>query len=1016
MIIAKITQNDLELTVQEINIPYQHSQGLEMQFVRDEKFKDYTLLSFYKLEGDIEAKLMEHNNDIISIAKDVFKKIGKVSFSFSLTSGEEVIHLGVVEFYVRRAFGNDESILPQEDKNTWMDLIGNIAKDGVDNYWNSFYKEQIDSIVRDINSKVSDASNYANQANLAKTEAQQSATDANSSASSALTNANKAKEHLNSIVEKTNAFNADYTEKVNNFNSNVENANNVLDKKILDANTDIDKKVLDANTSLDTKITDANTNLDAKVTEATEQANIASSKATELSQAVDKVKYLEDVVDTKLTQPYVSSGNIENDTISDSDEGQLRNLKIYGKCTQKVETDIVPTPDRPVPIVSKKIAVNGEVVELRSLKESSNLFDIKMYGFENGLLDDNGVLNSNFKSYASSGFIKVKPNTKYMSGTFNSGAIISSGIFFYNKNKEFISKTDSRPYVTPNECKYVRCGVTINGSTLISDLAIVNNGFVISEGVSSLSSYVAPTVRDYKIVDHVNKKSWIERNIQEVNLNNLNFVYNDTKTDYARFYAPLNPTAKYVGEIYSNSFPSYKEYNYAKESIYGGNTSGGKTLSVIVKDSNVVEHTKETLLNYINNPNAVAYYALETPVIEEIPYAESDTSEFGVSSQDTTSPSPSIKSPIETVKVLNIKACGKNLLNETLAKDYSNYVSLGNGYSKFIVSVKPGTKYVVSRRDTVGLGTNCYVWIKGVASFWMVHTTNENINVNKGYITSTEDGTIEIIIATSNQEKLNQTWDVLGWLQIEEGDTATEYEPYKETVITHTLAKPLLSLVDGSVADIITLENRLNLLSIYTFTGNETFSGSYGEQKGYYGRYFMLNKAYGNMVKKVFCNVLPHVPSSWSVAQESCCQNANQLHLKFSNLRLGIRDDTPIADKQRAFSNYIKEQYDNGTPIEFLYMLKNPIIEPLEASLIEKLKTLMSFYPITHVFSNVPLEFDYKLNMPEWHKVVSGEVEDAKDVIYNMQVQQNNLEVMQLESALETQYNLDLLKLGGNLC
>ena len=777
-------------------------------------------------------------------------------------------------------------------------------------------------------------------------EVKQDALASSNSASSALNNANKAQQHLNSVTEKVNAFNADYTEKVNNFNSNVESANTALDAKIEKANTDIDKKVLDANTNLDTKITDANTSIDGKVTVATEQANIATSKATELSQAVDKVKHLEDVVDTKLTQPYVSSPLIENATISDSDEGQLRNLKIYGKCTQKVETDIVPTPEREVPIVSKKINVNGEVVELRSLKETINLFDSVLCGFEVGLLNNNGILQPGFTTYFTSGYIPIKKSTQYMVGILGLDGYTLTGVFFYDQNYNLVAKTDSKPFTTPANSMYVKFGCTKNGGATDE----INKHAMLVEGATVPSAYVAPTVRDYKIVDHTNKKSWIERNIQEVNLNNLNFVYNDTKTDYTRFYAPLNPTVKHVGEIYSNSFPSYKSYDYTKESIYGGNTSGGKTLSVIVKDSNVAEHTKEALLDYINNPNAVAYYALETPIVEEIPYLESDTSEFGVSSQDTTSPSPSIKSNIESVKVLNIKACGKNLLNETLAKDYSNYVSLGNGYSKFIVSVKPGTKYVVSRRDTVGLGTNCYVWIKGVASFWMVHTTNENINVNKGYITSTEDGTIEIIIATSNQEKLNQTWDVLGWLQIEVGEIATDYEPYQDNGFYYELEEPLLSLADGSVADVITLENRINKLSINTFTGKETFSGSYADQKGYYGRYYMLNKAYGNMVQKVFCNGLPHVPSSWSLAQEGCCQNATQLHLKFSNLRLGIKDDTPVAEKTVAFSNYIKELYNNGTPIEFLYVLKEPATEPLEPELVKKLKQLKTYGSVTHIF------------------------------------------------------------------
>ena len=287
MLIAKITQNNLELTMQEINIPYQYSQGLEIEFIRDDKYKDYTLLPFYKLEGDIEAKLMKCNNDIISIAKDVFKKIGKVSFSFSFTKNKEVIHLGVVEFCIHRAFGDDNAILPEENNDTWMELIENIAKDKVDSYWDAFYKEQIDSIVRDLGDKVNDASKFANQADLAKTEAQQSATSASNSASNALESSNKAKEHLDSINTAVNSFNTDYASKVGDFNTNVEDANTALNTKISTANTNIDNKVLDANTSLNTKISEANNTIDAKVTEATTQAEKAKNEADRAVLAVD---------------------------------------------------------------------------------------------------------------------------------------------------------------------------------------------------------------------------------------------------------------------------------------------------------------------------------------------------------------------------------------------------------------------------------------------------------------------------------------------------------------------------------------------------------------------------------------------------------------------------------------------------------------------------------------------------------------------------------------------------------
>lgn len=1050
MIIAKITQNDLELTVQEINIPYQHSQGLEIQFVRDEKFKDYTLLSFYKLEGDIEAKLMEHNNDIISIAKDVFKKIGKVSFSFSLTSGEEVIHLGVVEFYVRRAFGNDESILPQDDKNTWIDLIGNVAKDGVDNYWNSFYKEQIDSIVRDINSKVSDASNYANQANTAKVEAQQCATDAGNSATSALDNANKAQQHLNSIVEKTAAFNADYTEKVNSFNSNVENANNALDKKILDANTDIDKKVLDANTNLDTKITDANTSIDAKVTEATTQADIATSKATELSQAVDKVKYLEDVVDTKLTQPYVSSGNIENATISDSDEGQLRNLRIYGKCTQKVETDIVPTPERPVPIVSKKIVVDGEVVELGSLKETINLFDSVLCGFEVGLLNNNGILQPGFTTYFTSGYIPIKKSTQYMVGILGLDGYTLTGVFFYDQNYNLVAKTDSKPFTTPANSMYVKFGCTKNGGAVDE----INKHAMLVEGATVPSAYVAPTVRDYKIVDHVNKKSWIERNIQEVNLNNLNFVYSDTKTDYTRFYAPLNPTIKYANEIYSNSFPSYKSYDYTKEAIYGGNTSGGKTLSVIVKDSNVAEHTKEALLNYINNPNAVAYYALETPIIEEIPYVESDISEFGVSSQDSISPSPTIPSELEFVnKIENeeiskieIKTVGINLLSNKLEHWYFRKAlgwgaSTGTpvpkpntfsnvGYSAVIEvnGILPNTKYSFYNADTKNLWVSRIIEMDSDYIGCCNHRLYDNVETDNkefyAFTTSVHTTKLFLQIRTCPITRNRASRDIeekdIANMQITLTlDEVKKHYNYLETVVSHTLANPLLSIKEYRDTIDLNTEERKNyiyelpkelittdVVSIYKKSNNCIRFGIYNSR-------FIPHML--RDTEAVICNMFKTLKAPWSLDVESIHVHDDYLfHFYISvnkNRLTGYNDNLTDAEIINLFKEFIQ-----NADIRIWWVLAEPTVEPLDPELVEKLKTLKTFYPITHIISNVPLEFAYKLNMPAWHKVVSGQVEDARDVIYNMQVQQNNLEVMQLQSALETQYNLDLLKLGGNLC
>lgn len=1099
MIIAKIKQSGQVITLEDKLTTFRYSANLQMQFVKDDRYKDYVLIGWYRHLRKEEYLLDIDKDGIFTLGKDIFKQRGTVEFSFSLNNpaNGEIIHLGVIEYVIEQSFGSGDAILPEE-QDTWIQVVSRVVEDQVSDIWDKDYKPQLeqnlqiieakteeiktaamevkqDALESSVNAKSAldsanlaqssantaleaeekalehstnaekfknDAFSYANQANLAKTEAQKSATDANSSASSALTNANKAKEHLDNVIEKVNAFNVDYTEKVNNFNSNVESANTALDAKIEKANTDIDKKVLDANTNLDKKIADANTSIDGKVTVATEQANIATSKATELSQAVDKVKHLEDVVDTKLTQPYVSSSIIENDTISDSDEGQLRNLKIYGKCTQKVETDIVPTPSRPVPITSKKIVVGGEVVELRSLKESVNLWDSRLMNYRVG---NDLEAQAWGKALADVSLLNLKPNTTYTCtckiemlenvkegltpfdlskrvmlyriGSNDYGLPAYSGFIIYDRNEMQNGDIVENKYTftTPNDLRglelliYTERYLDANNKAYFSKVAF--RDIVLVEGTTVPNTYVASTVRDYKVVDHTNKKAWIERNVGTIT------VSKPTKYNEGFYFYTIDM------KIVTN-------YKYALINCLRIGILNQKNCAVFGMNSKYVYcfpdwcnqgMTIDEIKTNLAEKPILLYYPLGTPVTEEIPYLENDQSEFGISSQDSTSPSPNIESPIETVTELNIKACGKNLLNEELLKNPDNYIKneTNLGFWKFKVLVPKSVSITVSRKDTTNLQSYLMAdysgsWNNRIENKWLSHETSGYRNC---VTLSAKNNKGEVYLYFSAVfNKIELLLELVGYLQVEVGDTATKYEPYQENGFYYELANPLLSLADGSVADIITLENRLNLLSIYTFTGNETFSGSYGEQKGYYGRYFMISNARGSISQKVFCNVLPHVPSSWSLGQEGCCQNANQLHLKFSNLRLGIKDDTPVSEKMVAFRNYIKELYNNGTPIEFLYILENPTTEPLEPELIEKLKTLKTFYPITHIISNVPLEFAYKLNMPAWHKVVSGQVENAKDVIYNLTVKQNNLEVMQLQSALETQYNMDLLKLGGNLC
>lgn len=710
--------------------------------------------------------------------------------------------------------------------------------------------------------------------------AEQIREDANT-ASSASQSAAQSKKSVDETVAQ---FNSDYTAKVNDFYKKVTDANTDLDTKLGQANTAIDTKIqeateqaqkatdeanraeqatdgkLDKNLGAENSdkviITDAEGNIITQNKEDFEGGGTSDYNDLENKPQINGVElkgnktsgdlkmYTQEEVDyllaDKMDKPYVPITITDNATITDALEGNFKIDKIkgntYSSPAQNVETDIVPTPDRAVPINSRKVKAGDEYVELRSLKETINQFDL-------GLLSQVDLIPDDGNSYRKIKIpIKLKPQVRYnfyyenfmipglswlVLNIINSTGNIIFTAFNVNNSKNneeievtgrsvaFNAPSDGEVYFSYYAQLYNSNGVGIRPSIEMFKenwfTKYVKNIMITEESLNQ-NTYVPPTVRDYKIVDHTNKTSKIIRNIQEVNLNNLNFVYNDTKTDYSRFYTSINPPLKYAGEIYSNVFTSNPSYNYTKEAIYGGNTSGGKTISITVKDSNVAEHTQEALLAYIDNPNAIVYYALETPTEETISYVETDTSEVGYSWQDSTSPSPTIKSEVRGVEEIDILKTGKNLLNEALLKNSDDYDKTLNprGFWEYILYLKPNTKYTISRENTIGYQLGNHIRVGTIrnnfnSSTWFVASHANNENKQAITITTNEDG-IVVLYFNNTIELIKKCLETIGYLQLELGDTATAYEPYQGQRVNITLPQPMYGNYDGSICGIADVE------------------------------------------------------------------------------------------------------------------------------------------------------------------------------------------------------------------
>lgn len=470
-----------------------------------------------------------------------------------------------------------------------------------------------------------------------------------------------------------------------------------------------------------------------------------------------------------------------------------------------------------------------EYVELRSLKESKNLFDKNIMAFTSGTLNSDGTVGTN-ASYAVSGFVPVGPSTQYTIKVID--GFRGSTKVYYDINKQVISNEAIATFTTPSNCYFVRWQTATTDTRVLTeeDIQKINDEMMMVKGDSLPSSYVAPTVRDYKIVDHTNKTSKIVRNVG---------LYVDDKTGDSWDVYDLEGNYKY-GYLRqmkdmkpSNRIGSYVNVfrceNYAnlshKYALWMG--INNNYLYVTKTDFTTLEEWK----TWLKNNDLELLYPLATPVEESIVYVETDVSEVGYSWQDTTSPSPDIPSEIKGVEKIDILKTGKNLFDLEKAKDIGSWDG-GVPYKHFTgICFKPNTTYTFSVSKN-----NMYKDYKteynGVFAFYIgetKNTANPNILIgnttvdisaikNKYTFTTTEKPMyFNLYVYKWNAQFLNIVFEeLLQNIQIEVGDTATDYEPYKPPqFLSYQLATPLKGI--NNTKDIIDIESNQRTDNLTTF-------------------------------------------------------------------------------------------------------------------------------------------------------------------------------------------------------
>ena len=242
----------------------------------------------------------------------------------------------------------------------------------------------------------------------------------------------------NNAVDATNNANATIEEvkvMTNEAVSRVDNSISVV-------NNTVNEKVVEMNTA---KVDMTNT-VSNKINEVEKRFNNLTSSQQQSSEVIDardgetslKARLDRDI--EKAKEIYVP---IEGTYVStDSSSGYAKYVEILGNTIQNAENlaDIRSVGDK----------VEGqELYKIDVVSCGKNLFEGEL---ELGSIGNTGV-NNDYEGYSrSKGYIKVKPNTEYKAH----GDVQFEYIFYYDRNKAFISSSSKKNILTPINCTYIR--------------------------------------------------------------------------------------------------------------------------------------------------------------------------------------------------------------------------------------------------------------------------------------------------------------------------------------------------------------------------------------------------------------------------------------------------------------------------------------------------------------------------------------------------------------------------------
>lgn len=284
--------------------------------------------------------------------------------------------------------------------------------------------------------------------------------------------------------------------------------------------------------------------------------------------------------------------------------------------------------------------------------------------------------------------------------------------------------------------------------------------------------------------------------------------------------------------------------------------------------------------------------------------------------------------------LLDVKVTGKNLLNLQKASEKVNWTQHSNfpGYYNFPVFVGRGNTVTISIPQKIPTGQGLFLSVclteSGAREGWIAHNSNDSLNNTKLTYKATND----YIYLNAHSDTIAGMKKYFGNLQVEYGNVATPYQPYKEQTLTLTSDRPITKwdrLVEqgGQIGW---------LYGSYVGKMPKTgYSISYkNDGKNYYFRQVLTTP---------ICDFAKQHFNCFKNGDASSENGIDVANIKVDRNRLQIALADTSVDSIQEFESYLQ----NLGELEFLYRTSETEFIPLPQSEQNAIRALRTYYPTT---------------------------------------------------------------------